>query len=1531
MHEERLFERIGLFERNLFRNELHILKELAPEFARLNPALAPLLEGEMSDPDVERLLEAIAFLNAMLRQKLAHQLPRMIQMLARLVIPQFSRPIPATTILCFTSHATDGQSVTIPAGARFASVPVDGKKCIFTTTADLEIHPLELTSAIFAQHARGSGEIRLSLSLKGISLSRWQPTTALRFCLTGDFASASGLFLFLCQHLSGILLTPADGGAPVTLPPDRLKPAWFSEDQEPLFYPANAFPGYQWLREYFNTPGKLLSFDLDLRERVPRLGDGMEFSISFVLDNLPSGPPLINSESFSLNAVMAVNLFPHDADPISVNHRVDAYLIRPGGPDSAHHQVYSVDRVTGYARATAGEREYLPFDMFDNDSAEPVYHARPSGRDVYLEVAYPGEMPPPDTETLSIALTCTNGNLPANLHIGDISEPLTLPPEFITVRNVTSVTPGQPPRMDSSLLQELISHLRMNHLPLESVEHLTTLLKLYAFSSGFGTGATANLKRIAGIVGLDVAADERMVEGIPMRGRDIRIKVRQDHFAGVGDMYLFGCMLDRFLCGYASTNTHIRLTLNESTRGVTYRWPARLGNCVRPGLEIEPRQADSGSKTGRGFSSRIRQTGPNSRSPIDDLVAHGHRYSYHQVMRIAQRTFSPGGKEHIPGMPWQKRVHIRPDLTLAFPPSDVLRVERHGTELLITTTFLALHGSSSPLPTFYTEELMEEAANDSSVSRDFVDIFHQRIYTLFFECAGKYSLFNRIGEEKQVVDLERLYCLIGMGEKELRDSVPEAWSMLRYTGLFSQFPRSALGLQTLLRDALEINCLMVEQCVPRRVAIPTDQRMRLGLFGISLGVNTVLGREVHDRAGKIRIRIGPLKKELFNRFLPGARFYYKLARLIGLYITDPLESDLKLILSAGEARPIRLGDPNGARLGLGTWCFSGETTGEVNTAFSIVRQVARADDSENHFDHPDEITEPYSLIELYRRELARQGEQVSRYVKKHPEMVPLVSGHMADAGVERTLEGAAFLNAHFRMKLHDDFPEVIHELTEALHPWNLRPKPAMTIVAFIPKAELKQSVPIPAGVEVASIPVQGTICGFKTCFDVTVHPLTLLNASFRQPSGQMPCIKLCFELNGIDLSLWKTNSLRFFLGDDYPEACNLYLLLTSYLKRITITSLHGTVDIPCTCLKPVGLADDETTLTQEKSFMPGHPMLQEYFLFHDKFLFMDLTGLDKCNRLGNGSRFDIDLELTACPPVIPRINEKSFVLSATPVVNLFSHKAKSVSFTSDLRQHLIQPADDNCDHYQLYSVERVSGSVRNRSEKIEYALQNRLFPCSRDGYTCHVTRSKSFLGDGFDTFLSIPMHTDKTQTGRIKLDIDLTCSNGILAEQLKIGDICSATPDFVELRNIKEVTAASFQGIGQNRQWKLLSAFSLNSLSLDGADNFRAILRLFIDSSSRNQIALIANTKKIDAIEFINAKPGDRLMGRDMYRGYDICLKLRGSHFEGPGDLYLFCSVLERFLGGYVTRNCFIRLTVEEIGKGYRFEWPTRFGDRCVL
>ncbi len=1041
----------------LFRTELNQLHELAAEFARVNPALAPLMDGSRTDPDAERILDAAAYNISMCRQILSGNFSELTHTLGHLILPHLLLPFPMTTIIGFTSRATAGQSFVVPAGTLIASPPVDGTRCQFATTADVEVHPLELTDATYLPASGHAGEIRLSLSLKGLPLSSWQPVKPLRMFLSGDYASATDLLMLFGRNVVRIILTAADGGS-VTVPTNCLTLAGFTAGEELLPCQSQAFPGYQWVQEFFSTPEKFLFIDLNIGEQCRQLGDGQRFTISFELGNLPAGAPRVECTSFTINAVMAINLFAHDAIPVSINHRAAHYPVTPEGGHPDHYQVYTIDRVTGYTRATGQERDYLPFEHFGSSgSSDPAYHVQtvslPGGPAVRISVAYPDEMPLPNRETLSITTTCTNRNLPGNLRVGDISEPLTALPGFVSARNITPINSGHSPSDGPELHRQLISHLCMNQLSLEHIEHLWTLLTLYVRLHGNGAAAAANLKRIAGITACNVSECEVLVEGVPMRGREIALKVRQDHFAGAGDMYLFGCTLDRFLNCQVSTNTCTRLTFNETTRGSAISWPIRLGGSGQSDLVRKPVKRD---KPGRRTVVSTRPTEESGASLLDDLVAKGHEFSFRQVMRIARHTFGPGGREHIRDVPWQKRISIKPALSMAFPAADVARVERTGRDgsaLLVTVTFLSmLH----VLPTHYIEDQMDEAAADSSVSRDFMDIFHQRMYQIFLECQSKNQLFNRLTEENSGQDLERLHCLNGLGERELRSSLPEAWSAVRHAPLMNISRRSALGLQTLLRDTLGIGTVTVEPFVQRRAPIPDDQRMRLGISGIRLGVDSVLGSEVPDRMGKLRVHTGPLSYKDYDSLLPGTPRHKKLADLIRLYITDPLEFDLKMTLAAGEARPIRLGDPRSARLGFTTWLVSDKTpASEVSALFPITHSAEQTPSPADVV--IPESAKPLSLIDHYQRELAHLLDLAARYAEANPNVASLIS---SDPGVGKLIQEMALLFAKLGLKIGDDIPEVITPLIEALQPWRVRPIPAMTIVAFTPKAGLVHMMPV---------------------------------------------------------------------------------------------------------------------------------------------------------------------------------------------------------------------------------------------------------------------------------------------------------------------------------------------------------------------------------------------------------------------------------------------------------------------------------------
>lgn len=309
-------------------------------------------------------------------------------------------------------------------------------------------------------------------------------------------------------------------------------------------------------------------------------------------------------------------------------------------------------------------------------------------------------------------------------------------------------------------------------------------------------------------------------------------------------------------------------------------------------------------------------------TPLErEILARGHEFSFLQVLRLLELL---GEKEGT-----RRPVEVVPRLSFGFPASDVAGVERRGDGYRVTATFLGLYGQATPLPSFYTEELIDEEAADSTASRDFLDIVNRHLYGLFADVARKYRLFLLVDEHRNAEIEERLHSLGGHGDGTLRAGLPDPRSLLRYTGLFAQHPRSALGLRTLLADALGAPVEVIS-AVPRTVTVPPEERSRLGTVG-TLGIDAFVGSEIPDRSGMFRIEVGPLSRDRFAALLPGTPERTRLDLLVSLYVTDPLAYEIELILAPGEAPPAMLG--GGIRLGWDVWMTSGEDVGRVSVSF----------------------------------------------------------------------------------------------------------------------------------------------------------------------------------------------------------------------------------------------------------------------------------------------------------------------------------------------------------------------------------------------------------------------------------------------------------------------------------------------------------------------------------------------------------------------------------------------------------------------
>ena len=341
--------------------------------------------------------------------------------------------------------------------------------------------------------------------------------------------------------------------------------------------------------------------------------------------------------------------------------------------------------------------------------------------------------------------------------------------------------------------------------------------------------------------------------------------------------------------------------------------------------------------------------------------------------------------------------------------------------------------------------------------------------------------------------------------------------------------------------------------------------------------------------------------------------------------------------------------------------------------------------------------------------------------------------------------------------------------------------------------------------------------------------------------------------------------------------------------------------------------------------------MQEYFLFPDKHLFLDLTGLDKCPTLGDKTSFTLSFELTPNPPFKPAVGKNSFALHAVPVINMFRQKGTPLAFAPDDHLQKLSVFTKSPEHYSIYSVDNVYEFSRVSAErKTTYRKAQHSFADKADVVFYDIVRRTSHDTDGYDAYLDLRDVRDEN----IKLDIELTCSNGILPERLGLGDIRmngGVIPATLTPVNIKPVTCANHPVMRHNHLWRLLSCFNLNRTSLQSATCLKAILREFAVKNHRHYETLKANLKRIDGIAFIDAEPVDSLLLGKMYRGYEVIVKLKRDHFTGPGDMYLFASVLERFLAGHLSQPYFLRVAVEDTEGAIRYEWPMRFGDRKTM
>lgn len=334
------------------------------------------------------------------------------------------------------------------------------------------------------------------------------------------------------------------------------------------------------------------------------------------------------------------------------------------------------------------------------------------------------------------------------------------------------------------------------------------------------------------------------------------------------------------------------------------------------------------------------------------LAADPHSFGFFQAVRLLERLFP--GRAHVGGYddPAREVVRFGVNPSLAFPASEIQGLELDGERPAMKVNFMGLIGPQGVLPHHYSLIVAERLRARDAALADFLDIFHHRLISLFYQ-AWRKMRFTIAREDASDDRLARhLADLIGLGLDNARERLPFPDEALIYrAGLLAPQPRGAVALQQFLEDFFDVPA-EVQQFVGGWFPLEHEDRCVIGEEKDDrnrLGFGAVAGDEIWNEQAGVRIRLGPLDRDRFDDFLPDGSAHEALKALLRFFSHDQIDFQVQLVLDGNEVSGLRLGeDPRGEgacaaqRLGWSTWvCTTPRTRAADETILNLSTEAAR--------------------------------------------------------------------------------------------------------------------------------------------------------------------------------------------------------------------------------------------------------------------------------------------------------------------------------------------------------------------------------------------------------------------------------------------------------------------------------------------------------------------------------------------------------------------------------------------------------------
>ena len=570
--------------------------------------------------------------------------------------------------------------------------------------------------------------------------------------------------------------------------------------------------------------------------------------------------------------------------------------------------------------------------------------------------------------------------------------------------------------------------------------------------------------------------------------------------------------------------------------------------------------------------------------------------------------------------------------------------------------------------------------------------------------------------------------------------------------------------------------------------------------------------------------------------------------------------------------------------------------------------------------------------QIYLDELERLRVLGREFAEDHPTVASYLAGESGDPDIERLLQGFAFLAALVRRKMDDEIPEFIQDVIDLVGPDIALPMPALTVLKLGLDGKSSAGIPVKAKTEFASQKIDDTPCYFLTSWPIVVQPLRLTDVIVRKDLESNDRLSLEMQLDGLSLVHWTGDTLSVYLSGSYPEATNFALGLKDHLKSISIRSADGSNSHPLSIRFP-GLDPSISLFDVPQTIVEHLRWVRQFLAFPEKALFFELSGFASWPKPPGLDTFIVDFDFEGFDEFpVQKLSTTSFTLNAVPAANLFHTEGTPIKVTHLREGYLVTPLSYNRDQAQVFDVVSVKGRVAGGMGEREFIPTSKFYgDGTSEAY--QIVTMNGIRTDTIDHYIRLPFINGRFDKDSI-LSLMLRCTNGRLAERIRLGEInlrTALSPEKVTVSNVTVPVSASIPNMGHDLMWKIVSHARLGLTAITDIDTLKEFLNLYIPAGGTEPSRLSAIRRRVNGIESVRIEKSSTLVRGSLINGCEITIQLAGQNYAGTGDLYIFGCMLAHLFAGLVELNSFVTVRVQDVMSGGLYEWPRMLSPRQTI